>query len=103
MLLPNRNYLKGRALEYKVLKLFTHWPYARRHAASKGIADLVCIRPGTILFIQCKAGKDMKQGREELIKFAATCGPTAVPIWAPCVIRNLKLIDLRHNEDFIPS
>jgi hypothetical protein len=90
-----------RGFEYKVLKHFSNWPYARRHSGSKGVADLVAIRPSQILFIQCKAGDKVKNGREELVRLAADC--RAVPLCATTSNHRLRLIDLRYDEDFIPS
>jgi hypothetical protein len=43
------------------MKHFFQWPYVKRHFASKGTADIVCIRGengmGQVAFVQCKYSK----------------------------------------------
>jgi Holliday junction resolvase len=56
---PNRNYLRGYRLEYKVRLILEYngWHVTRKHA-SKGIEDLIAIKKGKQpLFIQCKDTK----------------------------------------------
>ncbi len=53
----NRNYISGRAKEYRTKKkLERHGWICLRTAGSHGFADLVCVNKeeGTIKFIQCK-------------------------------------------------
>lgn len=72
--MPNKNYIRGRAFEYKVAKELE----ARgatlvvRSAGSKGLADLVAFYaddPAEV--ISCKAdGKVPRRERERLVKWA---------------------------------
>jgi hypothetical protein len=112
----NRNYIRGRAFEYRVMKKFFQWPYVKRHFASKGIADIVCIRAlhssgfmqfhmAEVAFIQCKFGVNSHRNfpwskREELKNYAKDCG--AIPIFAFNENRKIKLINLDTNKEFIP-
>lgn len=74
-IIPNKNYLKGGYLEHKVISYFRNlgYPFAKRMPASKGPADIVAIRwlnsAPEVVFIQCKAGKEIKKGRKELVEF----------------------------------
>ena len=46
---------KGQEFErLTVADLETDWPYVTRASNSKGIADVVAIRPGEVLFVECK-------------------------------------------------
>lgn len=48
-------YRKGRAFEYRVKKLFEGKGYfVVRSAGSNGSVDLVAVRKGCVLFVQCK-------------------------------------------------
>ena len=87
------------------MRRFTKWFYVKRHYASKGIADIVCIRAQDsvpqVAFIQCKIGSRVdRKGRDALIKFAKKCG--AIPVWASSVKRKIQLLDLRTNQEFTP-
>jgi len=53
--MPNKNYVKGRAKEYRVAKKFKDdgW-IVLRTAGSHGFADLIAIKGYHVKFIQCK-------------------------------------------------
>lgn len=52
------NYERGRALEYRAITaLRANGYYAIRSAGSKGAVDVCAIKPGQVLFIQCKKQK----------------------------------------------
>ncbi len=65
---PNPKYRKGAAFERKV----KHWLEANgwwvcRSAGSKGVADLVAIRDGKVLLVQCKLSpKNIGSAKKEL-------------------------------------
>ena len=77
-------YHRGRRFEYKVKQYYeSHGWFVVRSAGSKGIADLVAIKPRAeeIHLIQCKKhGYLSKTEREELFNVADKYG--AVPILA---------------------
>lgn len=51
----NKNYIRGRNFEYKCKKLLESQGYlVFRSAGSKGVADLICIKDGLPLLVQCK-------------------------------------------------
>ena len=53
--MPNKNYLRGRRLEWQVKKdLEADGWTVMRTAGSHGFADLIALRDDTIRFIQCK-------------------------------------------------
>lgn len=53
--MPNRNYVNGRSFEYRVRDLFEAKGYfVMRSAGSRTPVDLVALKDGEILLIQCK-------------------------------------------------
>lgn len=75
-----RNYRKGRDFEYRTRNLYQQQGYfVLRSPRSLGLVDLVAIKKGEILLIQCKmSGKLELQKRIELIKLAESIGAKAV-------------------------
>lgn len=67
--MPNKNYVKGRAKEYKIKRDFTKRGYTvLRTAGSHGFADLVAVRSdGKIKFIQCKPDNFSKTEEQKLL------------------------------------
>jgi hypothetical protein len=59
--MPNRNYTRGRRLEWQVKKDLEKSGYSViRASGSHGFADLIAVSHGWIRFIQCKISKDKK-------------------------------------------
>ena len=55
--MANKNYIKGRRLEYEVMKaLAEEYPVVMRTAGSHGMFDVIAVGRDT-LFIQVKSGK----------------------------------------------
>ena len=78
------NYRNGRDFEWAVRDALTADGYACiRSAGSKSPADLVCIKPGEILFVQAKRdGKISPAERTALLALAAMLPGVAAPILA---------------------
>lgn len=80
--MPNRKYANGRTLEYAAvhaLELDGYW--VMRAAGSKGAIDVLALKPGEILMVQCKLDGYMTPGqRTQLYGLAAMLG--AVPLVA---------------------
>ena len=74
------SYEKGRRFEYRVRDFLKNKDYfVLRSPRSKGPVDLVAIRKGEILFIQCKSwGCIDKEEKEQLISLAKSVG--AMPL-----------------------
>lgn len=78
--MPNRNYLRGRAKEYReAAKLKAEGWTVLRTAGSHGFADLVAVKSvqetgvyGEIRFIQVKKGKLSESERAALTRFLQT-------------------------------
>lgn len=125
--MANKNYVKGRNFEYRVRNKFlaAGWPYVKRNWGSKGIADIVAIKPVTKFFdpdrsyqyedytpcsivaqIQCKcyfvnASKALsKKDKAELVRYAQDHG--AYPIFAYNIGKKIRLVNLSTNKEFIP-
>jgi Holliday junction resolvase len=85
--MPNANYRAGRDLEYAVMADLTANGYVPmcRAAGSHGPADVIMVKPGELLFVQCKTnGKDSAAKRANLAQLAAWAA--AVPLiasWQP--------------------
>jgi hypothetical protein len=66
--MPNRNYINGRAFEYKRMAHYRSLgDICLRTAGSHGFADLIVIHKGTVNFVQCKRVQTVAQA-ERLIK-----------------------------------
>ena len=78
----NKNYVQGRAFEYKVVTIFRRKGYfVVRSAGSHGVADLVAHKKGKVpLFIQCKAGSGgiSREEQNELFQTASESDAIAV-------------------------
>lgn len=75
LIMPNKNYQKGRRKEYKIKKELEESGYiVLRTAGSHGFADLIAIKPGRtchkgeIKFIQCKPDNFSAKEANDLIK-----------------------------------
>ena len=76
-------YRKGRAREYdfKDHLIANGYTWVCRAAGSHGVADLIMVKPGELLFVQCKPkAADSPAKRAELRRVAAMAG--AVPLVA---------------------
>lgn len=78
------NYQRGRALEYRAqAALIADGYYAQRSPGSKGIADILAVKKGQTLFVQCKRGTGQMLSAadwNELVATAARHG--GLPIYA---------------------
>ena len=75
----NITYRRGRAFEYAVMRFLQAANYwCLRSPASRGPADIVAIRKGEVLLVQCKSGngKLRKQERISLVCMAVPIGAT---------------------------
>lgn len=75
------NYQRGRDLEYKVRDIYAEKGYfVLRSPRSGGPADIVALKRGEIVLIQCKARKNLLSRREsdELVKLAESLSAKAV-------------------------
>lgn len=77
-------YRYGRQFEYRVRDHLRGIGYfAQRSPASKTPIDITAIKPGQVLFIQCKRNASLRPGEwNALFDLAMSCG--AVPLMASC-------------------
>jgi Holliday junction resolvase len=92
--MPNRNYQRGRAFEYRVKRyLEAEGYFVVRAAGSKGCADLVAIRKGYAPeLVQCKLGRFTHRELRKLVKAATACG--ALPVVARMAGNNHMWIEV---------
>lgn len=79
--MPNKNYIKGRAFEYRVMKHFRELGYyCIRSYASKGVFDFVAVPPNTsttldfndTLLVQAKTNGYVRPAEVKELKLAAS-------------------------------
>ena len=92
------NYETGRRLEYRIRDLFRRNGYFVVRAAQSKPIDLVCLRSGRSVLVECKAGSSFlgKERKKELLDLAKQAG-------APVVIarrkrRRVELTDLESGR-----
>ena len=81
--MPNRNYVSGRAREYKTMeKLKKDGWMVSRSAASHGAVDVFAAKDGRVLLIQVKSGKARasKEELDELVRWAKSTNGDA-EVW----------------------
>ena len=77
-------YSIGREVEYKVIEdLQKNGYYVQRAASSKGMADVIAVKDGEVLFVSCKRTRaDGPEARQKLLRVAACLPGVAVPLVA---------------------
>ena len=77
-------YTEGRKVEYDVIaELKRHGYYTQRAASSKGMADVVAIKPGQVLLVSCKRTTPPGPGeRIDLLAIASCLPGVSVPLVA---------------------
>ena len=90
------NYAVGRRLEYRIRDLFRKQGYFVIRAAQSKPIDLVCIRNGRTVLIECKAGRSFLGGerKQELLGISEATG-------APVVLarRKHRMVELTNLAD----
>jgi Holliday junction resolvase len=74
------NYEVGRRLEYRIRDLFRRNGYFVVRAAQSKPIDLVCLRNGRSVLVECKAGSSFlgKERKRELLELAKQAGAAVV-------------------------
>jgi Holliday junction resolvase len=74
------NYEAGRRLEYRVRDLFRRSGFFVIRAAQSKPVDLVCLRNGKSILVECKAGRSFlgKERKRELLDLGQQAGATVV-------------------------
>ena len=92
------NYEVGRRLEYRIRDLFKRNGYFVVRAAQSKPIDLVCLRNGRSVLVECKAGRSFlgKERRRELLDLANVAGATVV--LARRRRRKIELTDLESGR-----
>lgn len=91
-------YIKGRAFEHYVKrKLEAREWIVTRSRGSRGVFDLLAVKNGEIMLIQCKWNNliDEEERRNLLIKALKAGG---IPVLATHINGKVKLIDIRNGK-----
>src|SRR6058998_1625736 len=74
------NYIMGRRLEYRIRDIFRREGYLVIRAASSKPIDLVCIKDGKSVLVECKAGRSFlgKNRKKELLGLSLQAGAPIV-------------------------
>ena len=97
------NYEIGRRLEYRIRDLFRRNGYFVVRAAQSKPIDLVCLRNGRSVLVECKAGRSFlgKERKRELLDLAKQAG--AAVILARRRRRIVELTDLESGRLLKPE
>ncbi len=81
--MPNRNYIRGRQREYRVMNMLEDLGYiCVRAAGSKGMFDVVAIGPKDIRLVQVKLNRNASPKEKAILKdFDAHPGNVVKEIW----------------------
>ncbi len=91
------SYVKGRAFEHYVKrKLEAKEWIVIRNRGSRGIFDLLAVKHGKIMLIQCKWSNLIEEGeRRNLLSKALKAG--GIPVLATHINGRVELIDIRNG------
>jgi len=94
------NYEKGRRFEYRVRDLFKKHGFVVVRAAQSKPVDLVCLKDGKSILVECKTNKRSLNSnkRKELLAMATTS--KAIPVLAYRKKRKVKLVNVETNTPF---
>jgi Holliday junction resolvase len=97
------NYQIGRRLEYRIRDLFRRNGYFVVRAAQSKPIDLVCLRNGRSVLVECKAGGSFlgKKRKRELLDLAKQAGSAVV--LARRKRRRVELTDLESGRLLKPE
>lgn len=97
------NYQKGRRFEYRVRDLFKEHGFVVIRAAQSKPVDLVCLRNGIAVLVECKIRKSSlgKNGKEVLRNMAQIS--KAIPVLAYREKRKVRLMNIETNVPFSVS
>jgi Holliday junction resolvase len=95
------SYAKGRRLEYLVRDLFDEKGYVVVRAARSKPIDLVCMKNGKILLVECKTKRSnlTKDRKKELLRLAERAGASLLLAYKNK--RNIKFIDLKNDCPYV--
>lgn len=90
------NYEVGRRLEYRVRDMFRRNGFFVVRAAQSKPIDLVCLRNGKSVLVECKAGRSFlgKERRQELLSLANQAGSMVI-----LARRRRRKVELTNLED----
>ena len=91
-------YVKGRRFEYRVRDFFKNKGFVVIRAAQSKPVDLVCLRHGQAIFVECKTEKSGLglRRRQELLSLAEAAG--AIPLLSVRKKRKLIFKNLRTGK-----
>lgn len=97
------NYETGRRLEYRIRDLFRRNGYFVVRAAQSKPIDLVCLRSGHSVLVECKAGNSFlsQERKKELLDLAKQAG--AAVVLARRKRRRVELTDLESGRLLKPE
>ena len=97
------NYEGGRRFEYRIRDLFRRNGYFVVRAAQSKPIDLVCLRNGRSVLVECKAGRSFlgRERKRELLELAKQAGASVV--LARRRRRTVELTDLESGRLLKPE
>ena len=94
--------MKGRRFEYRVRDLFKEKGYVVIRAAQSKPIDLVCLKNGKTILVECKTDKSKLTmlRKLELLRLAQVSGASLILAYRRK--RKIELIDLKSDSPFVP-
>ena len=95
-----RRYIRGRRFEYRVRDHFKKQGFLVIRSAQSKPLDLICLKNGCIILVECKVGRTKlgKTEKSEFLAMAKTAGVT--PILAYRLNRKMFLVNVETGEPF---
>lgn len=95
-------YVKGRRFEYRVRDLFRGKGYLVIRAAQSKPIDLICLKNGQTILVECKTDKSKLTmlRKLELLRLAQVSGASLILAYRRK--RKIELIDLKSDSPFVP-
>jgi len=97
------NYEAGRRLEYRIRNLFQRQGFLVIRAAQSKPIDLVCIKDGKTVLVECKAGRSYmgRERKEELLALSRQAG--ALIVLARRKKRQVELLNMADGRTLDPE
>ena len=94
--------MKGRRFEYRVRDLFKRKGYIVIRAAQSKPIDLICLKNGKTILVECKTDKSKltKGSKLELLRLAQVSGASLILAYRKK--HKIELIDLKNDSPFVP-
>ncbi|MCX8203466.1 MAG: hypothetical protein N3H32_04025 [Nitrososphaeria archaeon] len=96
------SYRRGRRFEYEVRDLFRSRGWLVIRAAASKPIDLVCLKAGTAVLVECKYNERPSRSELEQIRSISQGAGVAVVVAVKEKRGKVSLIDVNTGDEFVP-